>query len=378
MKLNLNLVYLIILFLILGFLYSRYENKRIREQEGDYRDAMQKYLLDDVTLLKSKKPILWLHVPYEYNSRKWLSFGSRSSFELNQPYLHLTVRTIIAKCDKSFTICIIDDNSFEKLLPGWSINIGTMGQPISDKMRQLGLMKLLLRYGGMICPISFVCFKDLLPLYEKGTMHDKMFVCQNNDKNVTAASFDFYPDISFCGAPKDNETVAQLIEFMQRTISKDFTAASVFLGEFNRWINKKANESRINIINGMDVGVKGADNKPIKLENLMSNNYLDLYPHGYGIWIPANEILNRRQFEWFARLSEKQVLHSDTIIGNYILVNLPSYPGGKEGNILEPISNKNVTNEFVGFWKTPLYPGLYGLQPRGIGDNVPKVQYTGM
>ena len=73
------------------------------------------YLLDGEDLGKSAKPILWIHVPHEYNSRNWLSFGSRSSFELNQPYLYLTVRSIIKKCEDSFTICIFDDNSFQKI-----------------------------------------------------------------------------------------------------------------------------------------------------------------------------------------------------------------------------------------------------------------------
>jgi hypothetical protein len=84
----------------------------MREEEGESYEAIQEYLLDGDTLGKSKKPILWLHVPYEYNSRNWLSFGSRSSFDLNQPYLYLTVRSIIKQCQGSFTICIIDDTHF--------------------------------------------------------------------------------------------------------------------------------------------------------------------------------------------------------------------------------------------------------------------------
>jgi hypothetical protein len=127
----------------------------------------------------------------------------------------------------------------------------------------------------------------------------------------------------------------------------------------------------------MDVGVKAADNKPIKLEDLMSNNYLNLYTAAYGIWIPADEILNRRQFEWFARLSEKQVLHSDTIIGNYILVNLQS-TSTQSGNLLEPISNAEIKKEFVGFWKVPSGAPVYGLKPYGLGDNIPKIIYPGL
>ena len=365
-----NYVILFSILIILGILYRRFENKRIREENKDNKEAIQKYLLDDITLGKSKKPILWIHVPYEYNSRKWLSFGSRSSFELNQPYLYLTVRSIIAKCDNSFTICIVDDTSFDKLIPGWTIQMNKISAPISDNIRQLGMMKLLYRYGGIICPISFLCMKDLMPLYSKGIINNKMFVCENNNRNITSTSYDFYPDISFCGAEKENKTVEQLIDFQQRTVSHDFTAASVFLGEFNRWVNKKVKERQVNLISGVDVGIKSLDDKPIKLENLMSNNYLDIYPQTYGIWIPADEILRRPNFEWFARLSEKQVLESDTVIGNYILVNM----GPKKSNVLEPMSSDDIKKEFVGFWRTPLQD-VYGLKPNDLGNNLIKVEY---
>ena len=365
-----NYVVLFSILIVLGILYKRFENKRIREENTDNREAIQKYLLDDVTLGKSKKPILWIHVPYEYNSRKWLSFGSRSSFELNQPYLYLTVRSIISKCDNSFTICIIDDSSFDRLLPGWEINMTKISAPISDNIRQLGLMKLLYKYGGMLCPISFLCMKDLLPMYNKGIINNKMFVCENNNHNITSTSYDFYPDISFCGAEKENKTVEQLIDFQQRTISKDFTAASVFLGEFNRWVDKKARDRQINLISGVDVGIKSLDDKPVKLEDLMSNNYLDIYPQTYGIWIPSDQILKRTSFEWFSRLSEKQVLESDTIIGNYILVNMAP----NSSNILEPMATDDIKKEFVGFWRAPLQD-VYGLKPNNLGNNMSKVEY---
>ena len=108
----------------------------------------------------------------------------------------------------------------------------------------------------------------------------------------------------------------------------------------------------------------------------MSNHYLKICHDAYGIVIPSEEILKRRNFEWFARLSEKQVLQSDTIIGNYLLVAVaPETPGILEP--LEPSMNKKVENEFVGFWKTPLYPGLYGLKPNFLGDNLENRPYTG-
>jgi hypothetical protein len=156
-----NYITLVVILIILGIFYKLFEDKRKSEENKDNYETVQKYLLDDVTLAKSKKPILWIHVPYEYNSRKWLSFGSRSSFDLNQPYLYLTVRSIINHCDNSFTICIIDDNSFKKLLDDWNINMTTVSDPILSNIRKLGMMKLLYKYGGLMCPISFLCIKNL-------------------------------------------------------------------------------------------------------------------------------------------------------------------------------------------------------------------------
>ena len=207
MKSYTNLFILFFILSVVGFLYRRFEDKERKQESGDIYETIQKYLLDDDTLAKSKKPIMWLHVPYEYNSRNWLSFGSRSSFDLNQPYLYLTVRSILKHCDDSFTICLIDDNSFKKLIPNWNINMTTISDPILSNMRMLGMMKLLYIYGGMICPISFVCLKNLNELYIKGTRGEKMFVCETIDRNITSTDIDFYPNLSFCGAPKECETV---------------------------------------------------------------------------------------------------------------------------------------------------------------------------
>jgi hypothetical protein len=213
-----NLLILLFIFLVLGILYRRFEDKREREESVDIYENIQQYLLDDDTLGKSKKPILWIHVPYEYNSRKWLSFGSRSSFDLNQPYLYLTVRSIIKSCEDSFTICIYDDNTFSRLIPGWSIDMTRLSDPILSNIRVLGMMRLLYIYGGLMCPISFLCMKNLSELYAKGTRGNKMFVCETVDRNSTSSNLNFYPSISFCGAPKECEMVNQFCSYIQ-TIS---------------------------------------------------------------------------------------------------------------------------------------------------------------
>ena len=370
------IILFIIVLIVLAFLYNRYTEKEKRENPKiNQYSAIQKYLLNENTtdkdLEKSKKPIMWIHIVNEYNSRMWESFGSRSSFHLNQPYMYLTVKSIIANCDESFHICLIDDNAFAMLLPTWQIDMTKVSDPILENMRQLGLAKLLHKYGGMIVPPSFLCFKNLKELYNRGTQHEsRMFVCETVDRNVTSTTNNMYPNIRFMGAPKENHMIHELIEKIQRTISDDYTAQSVFLGDYNRWLLKQVEKNKIYLIDGKMIGTKTIDDEPILVDDLLSNNYIKLYSGADGIYIPSDEILNRRNYEWFARLSPAQVLESKVIISKYMLV--ANIPGMHSGQIeAYQGKHKKIVKDHVRYWKVPLDAPVYGIMPSGLGDNVP-------
>jgi hypothetical protein len=359
------------IFIILLFLYEKIKYKNAKP---DYNELMQNYLLNPENLVKSKKPILWIHIPYEYNSRNWQSFGSRSSLELNQPYLYLTVKSIIKQCDESFTICIIDDNTFQKLIPDWNINMSLVSDPILKNIRTMGFMKLLYIYGGLFCPLSFLCMKNLIEMYDKGTRQNKMFVCETINKNSSSTLLQTYPSIAFCGANKESETVKQLCEYIQNILATDSTDESVFLGKIDGYIEKMNKEKRIHLINGIEIGTKTIDETPVIIDDLMSNNYIHFYDNMYGILIPSHDILNRTKFQWFARLNEEQVLKCNTILSNYILVTM-----GENGKILEPLTpslNKKYEKKFVGFWKVPSDAPVWGLKPNDLGDNLQMVDYV--
>lgn len=368
-----NLIFLIAVLLVISFLFQRYKNKLDRENHEDNYDMIQKYLLTGEDFMnnssKIKKPILWILIDHEYNARSWQSFGSRSSHDLNQPYIYLSVKTIIKQCEDSFHICLIDDESFIKLIPNWNIQMEKIGDPIKHYIRELGMTKLLYRYGGIRVPASFVCMRDLDELYESGTSNGKMFICETVNRNVTSTHREFYPNIHFMGCQKEDPMVHHLIDFMQRTISNDYTSESKFLGEFNRWCEYRVQKNQINLIDGKMIGVKTMDEEPILIENLLANDYIDIYKNTYGIYIPACEILNRRNYEWFARMSQTQVLESRIIISKYMLLSIA--PDAKMG-VIEPMRENPG---WVSFWKVPSGAPVWGLKPNDLGDNVPKERY---
>ena len=111
--------------------------------EKDEYENVKQYLLNQSPLYGQNRPKIWIHTKYEYNSRKWKSFYSRSSYDLNQPYLHLTIKSIINHCGDDFNVCLIDDDSFGKLIPSWDIDMSKTVEPVKSHLRELGMVQLL-------------------------------------------------------------------------------------------------------------------------------------------------------------------------------------------------------------------------------------------
>ena len=130
--------YFIVLGVIAASTYFASNYRGTLETKDDY-EMVKKYLLNDSPLYGYNRPKLWIHTKYELNSRKWKSFHSRTSTDLNQPYIHLCIKTIINHCGDDFNICLIDDDSFSKLIPNWDIDLAKVAEPIRSQLREIGL-----------------------------------------------------------------------------------------------------------------------------------------------------------------------------------------------------------------------------------------------
>lgn len=315
-----NFIYPVIVSIALGLLYNKY--KSVEDDDDNIKNykLVRKYLLNDSDLARKRKPIIWIHMIYENNSRWWPSFYSRTTDNLNQPYQYLTLKSIIDKCGNDFNICLIDDDTFANILPDWTVDLSLVADPIKSKIRQLALAKILFNYGGFVIPSSFLCFQNLYPLYESITRGNKMFVGEMLIHNGTSQQVNFFPDTKFMGCQKGCKTIIDYISYLEIIISTDFTAESDFMGSYSRWCFEKIKNGEMNMITADMLGMMDENGKQITLERLMSNNFLNLSNNVLGLYIPADEILKRTAFQWFARLSAKQAMSSDTTIGKYLLI----------------------------------------------------------
>ena len=317
---KLAIAYLIIMFI--GFIYDKYKKTiDVQEQYND-GELIQKYLLNDSTLTKNNKPILWIHVEFDKNARSWESFGSRTSDNLNQPYQYLTIRNIIETCGESFNVCLIDDDSFIKIIPEWRTKVEHLPRPLRSHMRELALSTILHIYGGFLIPSSFICFYDLRSLYDAHLGSANVIIGELRSTTSLASEKQYSPSTKIIGCKKFDPVMKEFMDYLMQITNRDHTQEMDFTGETTRWWLAKQAESSaaVSIIPAEELGVKTTANKPVLIEELLSDIDITLSPTAAGLYIPEQEILKRSKYQWFARLSPKQVLESHTLIGKYLLV----------------------------------------------------------
>lgn len=323
----------IIVILGVGFLYNRYKEKFEPYDQSKEYNMIKKYLLnvsedsENSSLGENKTkngPLLWIHMDYEINSRNWSDFSSRNNTQFNQPYQYLTISSIVNHCGKSFNIVLIDDNTFNHIIPDWKYDLSNVPDPIKSNMRKLGLCKLLYLYGGLLLPSSFLCIKNLYDFYRGYLTKGKdMFVGTFVNSNVTSqyGITDYMPDIRLIGCKRKSEQMNALILYIQKIISTDNTNEEVFDGKISRKCFEMIENKKIESVCPGMLGIKDKDNRPILLDDLMSEKFIKIRDCAVGIYIPSDQILKRTKYEWFARLNIEQVLEGNMAISKYLLVN---------------------------------------------------------
>jgi hypothetical protein len=227
------------------------------------------------------------------------------------------------------------------LIPSWEIDLSKIAEPFRSQYRQLGMMEIIYYYGGMTVPNSFLCMKNLKSLYDEGIKGGNPFVMEkiNRSMNVLSNSKDgkklFVPSISFMGAPKNNPTILEFVKMLKtRSQNPHFTNEYEFLGDTSQIASSFILKNEMNIINGQLIGIKNQKNKPILLEDLMEEEFLELDSNCYGIYIPNSAVLNRPKYEWFAVMEISELLMSNLSIVKYM-----------KASIIDTIDEYSKSNE---------------------------------
>jgi hypothetical protein len=290
------------------------------DTRDDYQ-LVKKYMLDESALYGDNRPKLWVHTKYETNSRKWKNFHSRNTTDLNQPYLYITVQSMINHCGDDFHVCLIDDETFSRLIPTWTIDLSTTPEPMRSYYRDIAMLQLIHRYGGIVVPNSFLCTRSLKPLYEEAVSYKVPFVFEKRKQQSFTGNKPFVPNVRMIGAVKEDPKIQELIAFMtSQHTHGHFSAQTAFLGTIEEWCSTEVDTHAITLVDGNLIGIKTEIGKPILLDDLMSDGFLDI-PHDdvlYGILIPSDELLKRPKYQWFSILPYEDAMQAKTILSKYM------------------------------------------------------------
>lgn len=303
------LIYLIIAALFCVLMYKYYKKKydnNVMEFKKENVD-IDVYFFSELYLKKSKNRKLWIHIPFEKNSREWQSFGSRSSHKLNLAYMTLCIKSIIDWCGQSYDIIIYDDTNISALLPDTKVDLMKLSGTLLDKYRELCKLEILYTYGGVMVPPSLFMRKNIKEIDDPSVW----YVCEtHNDNNVSYSNLIYSTQLM--GSNSQNTELAKYIKVYSDELKKDFVENYNFDMNYFKTNN-------IPYIDGKVIGTKTKYDDKISIEDLMSNKKIILDKQNIGLYIPHDQLIKRRVYNWYCKLSEEEVLKAQVFISYYML-----------------------------------------------------------
>jgi len=227
----------------------------------------------------------------------------------------LTLRTIIEKFGEDFHICLINDNSFEKLLPYMPMNLAFSSDPLRDRLRNLGMAQLLYNFGGITMPISFIANKSIKQLYDNLNEEEILVGELNNNSND---NIKYTPSNKFMGCLPGSSKMLEYVKYLEKIYSTNFTDSIPFNNDTNKWFI--INSNNLVVIPPHLLGVKDNIGEEVTIDRLLGSTFIDLCQERIGVYVDKEELLKRNHYNWYVYLDINQVLNTDCQLSKYLLI----------------------------------------------------------
>jgi len=277
-------------------------------EEDKYKRNVKKSEYDNRTL--------WLYYDQsDVNSRFWADFGARSSRALSTPYLNLCYQTIVMKNGNTYNVKVLAGLSdVAILLGGWN----NLPKPLQNPIASIGEAELnyiratvLNKFGGLWVNPSTIFLKPM-PDYSE----NKKVVFFGTDKDETYADFNGTPapGTSIMYSPAPNHPVFAYLEKVSLARIEKQEGGRQFRGDI-KWDLREVMSSNKDIEYLPECEFFRKENgRRIQLEDLLGTSIVPVNPKACFIPLPNKELEERRNFEWFLRMSEEQIIDSDLYI----------------------------------------------------------------
>jgi hypothetical protein len=269
------------------------------------------------------KPVIWLYYDLsDVNSRSWMDFGSRSSRALNLPFLNLCYESIAVQ-NPEYRVEVIQGLSGVAQLLGGQHMLPSRLQNLIASVNEAEMTwiraAILAKYGGLWLTPYSICIRGFGELPK-----DKIrFYGTDLQETYSGSSGTSIPGLNAIWSPIPEHPM--FIEWEQIAFSRLETQKG------GLQIRRDANWDWVGLSSkyqGVEIDVHGEcarkkGGRRIELEDLLATGHDGKLPFdvpNYSIYVPIMwpELRDREMFGWFLRMSEDQIMKSDTSV-RYLL-----------------------------------------------------------
>ena len=274
-------------------------------------------------------PVIWLYLnPSDVNSRSWMDFMGRSSRALNVPFLNLCYQTVVVQNKGKYRVEVINGLSDVALrLGGWA----ALPTPLQNPLASVGEAELcwiraaiLKKEGGLWLSPSTVAIKpfDQMPAEKVVFFGTDMGETFGGPMGTPA------PGLRCVWSPRPEHPLFVKWEEMARKRQETQLGGKEFRGDEKWDARQLAGEfgSEVEYRPHEEVSRK-PNGKRIQLEDLLSAGQqgvlpFDIQKQSTYVPIPWPELERSRNFGWFLRMSEEQIMESDLVITDMFKISI--------------------------------------------------------
>jgi len=266
------------------------------------------------------KPIIWIfYNDSDPNSRLWRDFGARNGHALNLPFLNLCYETVLKHNNDKYTVEVIGG------LTGAAERLGLESLPVPLRNNKKMLVQadidfirsaILAKFGGLWLTPGAICRKGFGELPK-----DKnVFFGTDLDDTFSGPDGTNVPGMRAIWACKpDHPTFVGMEAAAFKRI--EAAAGGGQIRNDAKWdfMEHAAGNPDTLVRADAELGRKGRNGKRIELDDLLAAGGEGVLPFALPAQtiytpIPLDEVERRRSLEWFAKMSEEQILGSDLAV----------------------------------------------------------------
>ena len=308
-----------VLLVISCVLATVYSSDRIRKNPFLDRQLLQRGM---------DRPVIWIYYDNsEVNARQWSDFGARSDRALHIPFLNLCYQSIVHHHKDLYRVEVIGGlagaadwlGGWDQLPPGLRDPLS----PVNEAERNYLRAAILARYGGLWLSASTVCLKSFGVLPQDKTV----FFGTDLDEMYAGPAGTVIPGFRAIWCPVPQHPM--FVEWAAVTYARIAAArgGSQFRGD-EKWDFTRFTTQYVHtgiMVDPSAEGMRKKDGKRLQLEDLLASGMAGtnspvglVSPIAVFVSFPWKELLDRRMFGWFLRMSEEDIMSSDLAVAHML------------------------------------------------------------